>query len=158
MDNEDFLTAMENFEDFLAHDITEDRNSDKEYPVGIGYKDVRIHFMHYPSFDEAKKKWDERKERINFSNLIVWMTNYDCVKYKDNDEIIQRFGSLPFKNKLIFSGFKSENENVVRIKDIEKENAVGTLWRNSSVWGKRYMDRFDFIKYLNSSVKEEPAH
>lgn len=47
MTENDFLTAMEHFDDFFATPITQCTDSDKEYPVGIGYGGTKIHFMHY---------------------------------------------------------------------------------------------------------------
>lgn len=71
MDNDDFLTAMENFDEFINGDIIEDTNSGKSYPVGIGYGGCKIHFMHYKSFEDGIKKWNERKARINKDNMAI---------------------------------------------------------------------------------------
>ena len=62
MTPEDFLTAMENFEDFINTPIRECENNDHDYPVGIGAYEKKIHFMHYPSFDSAVTTWNRRCE------------------------------------------------------------------------------------------------
>lgn len=50
MTPEDFLIAVENFEEFINTPIREYKNNDYDYPVGIGAYETKIHFMHYPSF------------------------------------------------------------------------------------------------------------
>lgn len=69
--------------------------------------DVDIIFLHYANFKDAKDKWDRRKKRINYDNLIV--------KYNDQNGFIPAFldqyRNLPYKCKLFFSA----NENLVRI-------------------------------------------
>lgn len=80
MNNEDFLTAMENFDEFINGEIIEDKNSDKEFPVGIGVHGERIYFMHYPNFSYAIEKWKERVKRIDRNNMAVMMTNYGCIE------------------------------------------------------------------------------
>ena len=33
--------------------------------------DVEICFLHYDSIDEAKKKWNRRKKRINWKKIVI---------------------------------------------------------------------------------------
>ena len=51
-----------------------DRRDDD--PVGI-LEDIELHFLHYNSEIEAKNKWNRRKKRINYSNILF--------KFSDND-------------------------------------------------------------------------
>ena len=76
MTGEDYIKTLENWEDFLNTEIVEDTNADKIYPVGIGHLGVKIHFMHYATFDEAIEKWNQRKARINPDNTAFMFTNY----------------------------------------------------------------------------------
>lgn len=65
-------------------------------PIGI-LDDVEIVFLHYKSREEALEKWNRRKGRVNFDNIILkfsWMNL--CT-----DEHLEKFDSLPFKNKII---------------------------------------------------------
>ena len=73
---EDYIKALENWWDFLNAEIIEDLNCNEVYPVGIGYLGIKIRFMHYVTFDEAIKKWNQRKVRINSDNIAVMYTNY----------------------------------------------------------------------------------
>lgn len=74
--NDDFIKLLENWDDFMSTEIVEDKKSDKKYPVGVGYSDIHIHFMHYKSFEEAIEKWNIRKERIDMDNAVIMLSNF----------------------------------------------------------------------------------
>ena len=61
--------------------------------------DAEVVLLHYPTFAEAKAKWDRRKERIHWDNLLV--------KYSDQNgflpEDFETFRALPFRNKLFLT-------------------------------------------------------
>ena len=61
--------------------------------------DVEVVLLHYPTFAEAKEKWDRRKKRIRWDNLLV--------KYSDQNgfapEDFEAFRALPFRNKLFLT-------------------------------------------------------
>ena len=62
-------------------------------------EDVDIVFIHYKTFDDAKTKWDRRKQRINWDNLVVKFNDQNECKTED----YQAFLQLPYKNKLFFT-------------------------------------------------------
>ena len=61
--------------------------------------DVEVVLLHYPVFAEAKAKWDRRKARIRWDNLLV--------KYSDQNgfepEDFETFKALPFANKVFLT-------------------------------------------------------
>ena len=61
--------------------------------------DVEVVLLHYPSFAEARAKWDRRKARIRWDNLLV--------KYSDQNgfepEDFETFRALPFANKVFLT-------------------------------------------------------
>ena len=73
---EDFIKALENFDEFIDTPIKECKTSGKEYPVGIGALGIKIYFMHYKTFKEAIEKWNDRKTRINKDNMGVMLCNF----------------------------------------------------------------------------------
>ena len=93
----DFVKALSNWDSFLNFDIVEDFGTNKSYPVGISYDGIRIHFMHYSSFAEAKLAWDRRKKRIDPQNMGVMLTNW-----RGDESVIRDFEKLPFKHKVAF--------------------------------------------------------
>ena len=74
--------------------------------------DVEVVLLHYPTFAEAKEKWDRRKQRIRWDNLLV--------KYSDQNgfapEDFETFRALPFANKLFLTTnpeYRSEFTRVI---------------------------------------------
>lgn len=59
---EDYIKFLEKLDYYLGQTLVETQ-SDKDYPVAK-LDDITIYFMHYPSFDEAKRIWEKRTERI----------------------------------------------------------------------------------------------
>lgn len=79
----DFLRFAGNLEDYLTKDLVIEMG--EAYPLGhLG--DVLIHFMHYASCEEAKKKWEERKKRINWQKIVVFCT--DTEGFTDTDLLL----------------------------------------------------------------------
>lgn len=158
MDNGDFLTAMEHFDEFIKADITEDTGSDKPYPVGIGPRGERIHFMHYPDFATAKAKWIERRRRIDPDNMAVMLTNLgagaECIG-GGKSTVIQRFTKLPFKHKLIFSGEASDAPGVIHLKGYSKVENRKNIFGTQSISGRRYIDQFDYVDFINHLKDKE---
>ena len=75
-------------------------------------EDVEVVLLHYPDFAEAKEKWDRRKQRIRWDNLLV--------KYSDQNgfvpEDFETFRALPFTNKLFLTTnpeYRSEFTRVI---------------------------------------------
>ena len=68
-----------------------------EYPIGkLG--DIEIQFLHYKNKDEAQYKWNKRKERVNYKNILY--------KFSEMNECTEKqiiaFQKLKLKNKLCF--------------------------------------------------------
>ncbi len=59
----DFVKLAENLEAYMEKEIVK-LESDVPYPTGM-LDDIKIMFMHYPTFEEGVEKWNERKKRIN---------------------------------------------------------------------------------------------
>lgn len=80
-----------------AHaDVLSRRNeSDK---VVAKLDDIEIVFLHYPTPEEAAKKWKRRCARINWNNLFIKFSQMnEC-----SDQDIRAFDALDFPNKLCF--------------------------------------------------------
>lgn len=69
----------------------------KYYPIGV-LGDIEIVFLHYTSEDEAREKWNRRKARMNWDNLIVKFNDMNLA----TEEHIRRFDKLPYRNKICF--------------------------------------------------------
>ncbi len=84
------------------------KRNQTDKPIGI-LDDVEIVFLHYKTQEEAEEKWNRRKERVNFDNIILKFSRMDLCTEKE----IKEFDSLPFDNKFVLNNrlplrYKSE--------------------------------------------------
>ncbi len=115
------------------------------YPV-FSLGNVLLYMMHYPNADEALNKWNERKQRINWYNIMVIMEI-------ENEELLEKFNALPYGKKVCFVRFKSELESAFYI----NKNVVDKFFNRTvddwEVWGKFAQgqiflyDVFDMLLY-----------
>ena len=122
-------------------DISESKYKDCEgfkkstinYPIGR-LQDVEIFFLHYKSKEEALEKWNRRKKRVNYDNLIVKFNDANLCTEED----LVSFDNLPLKKKFCFSVKKyPELKSVVTIKAPKKYKTIMTSYepfgRNSYI-------------------------
>lgn len=105
--------------------------------------DIYIVFLHYNSFDEANKKWNRRKKRINLNNCVVKFNDQNNFKKNNFEE----FDKLPFKNKIFYTAsdeFKSSySTKIVYLKQYKNNGYV----LNDMNFKEQ---NFNLKKYLNS--------
>lgn len=119
--------------------------TEKNYPVGEIYG-CRIWFMHYKDFDSAVEKWRERCTRINKDALYIMMTDKDGCTIED----MQAFDALPYENKVLFTCKEhSDIGSAFYIRGFEGQKSVGQLQEKMNITGKRYIDQFDYVTFLN---------
>lgn len=144
----DFVKFAENLEWYLEKNIIRIKG-DYKYPTGM-LEDIRINFVHYKSFEESVEKWEERKKRINWANLFFMGAERDDCTY----ETVQRFDKLPYRNKVIFTHKEyPQIKSAYCIKGFEKEPELGQILEfKNQLLKRRYLDDFDYVSFLNSSV------
>jgi uncharacterized protein (DUF1919 family) len=124
----DFLTFCENLSEYLTFPLLEDIAKSKEmaYPVGkLG--EIKIYFLHYSSFQLAKKDWERRVERVDLNKVFVLTTDRDGFS---NDDLA-RFQKLPTKRKILFSSkFFLNMNNIIYVPGYENQSHVGDLVGN----------------------------
>ena len=110
---------------------------------------VRIDFMHYDSFQEAKEKWKQRCNRVDLNNIYIIFHNSKytspfCYEYR-------LFRKLPYKNKVMFTfPLGLFDRSVKPIWPHKLLRLPGKILLYPHLYSKkRYMDRFDFVKFLN---------
>ena len=122
---------------------------DKKYncPVGM-IDDVKLVFNHYKSFDEAVKKWEERKRRVNYDNLYFIFDDIADAEYND----LLEFNKLNCRGKVILTAKEYDGiENSVVITKYKKEGKMKAyLLEKSVITGKTPADKvFDYVSWLN---------
>lgn len=140
----DFITMLEDFDTFLESDIIEDTHNENNYPVGIGVHGEMIHFMHYETFETAMKSWKKRMLRLDKNNMGIMLTNFG-----GGDDLLERFENLPFKNKVCFTDkFYPDYPHTFYVKGYNPNNGRN-LYATQSITGKRYIDQFDYVDFIN---------
>lgn len=103
-----------------------------KYPIGR-IEDVDIHFLHYGSEAEVLEKWNRRKERINYSNILVKFSQQNLW----TEELCYEFNELNIKNKIFFSAnyMKGMDHQIVFTGDNRRHDI-----RSEAPEYKMYMD------------------
>ena len=151
---EDYIKFCENLKYYLDIELCEFVSDDiTEYPIGkLG--DLTVYFVHYKTFDEAKQKWDERKKRIDFNNLLILGSDRDGM----NNELISRFDKLNFA-KVMFIKDVPEYDWQLQIRGCVDGNSVGNVlspdMRTLKILlkGIRFYDQFDWVGLINQAQK-----
>ena len=107
--------------------------------------DVDIVFLHYASFEDAKQKWDRRKKRVNFSNMLVKLNDQNDF----TDEDYNAFQKLDYKHKLFFTAnpkYKDEKNTIFFRQYVEQGYVVNDTRRRDV--------RLNIKKYLNSMLDD----
>lgn len=146
---EDFIKFCEHLTEYLAIDeliectdqaIIENRS----YPIAY-LGDLTLFFVHYASIAEAQKKWNERKKRVNWNNIVILNTDREGM----TEELKDRFEALPYK-KVMFTHLPDEkHKSCYYIRGYETESCVGIITDHDTWDGKRPIDQFNYIDFLN---------
>ena len=142
----EFIKLLKNLKYYMNLELKFIKEEGIEYPIGI-LDDVKIYFMHYKSNEEANQKWESRKQRINYDNLFIMMTDRDGCSYED----LKQFDLLDYENKVVFVHKEyPEIKSSFYIKGYENENSVGHIYEflNDNT-GLKHYDEFDYVKWFN---------
>lgn len=126
-------SPIEYIGDFTGEDIT--------FPLAK-CDDIRLDFVHYTSFEEAKRAWEKRKDRINWDNIFVMFST-------ENEMLQQEFGRLNYSKKVCFSPYKTGMKQNVYIdfyrKEMKNHNSFGSLVACLASDQYQYMDLIDLL-------------
>lgn len=157
--DEDYIKMLENLDYYLSaqldfilpqeskyyNKISQNGNKEVNYPIAILGGDVEIHFLHYSNQKEALKKWQRRCKRINKNRLLIKMSLRDS-GYSYH-QMIQRFLSLPFPNKICFipDEIKTSCQELIHVPELTRLNLVGGDETEISL---RYIDIISLLNNL----------
>ena len=138
--SEDFLKFCMNLKYYLSLELEEVKNDEKI----IGkLDDIIVYFVHYGSFSEAYEKWNRRKKRINFDNILIKYSDqngFEESHYKD-------FLKLEYNKIFITCNSKfKDDENVIFIKEYENDEYVIDDIRPS-------LKKINLVKMINGMKK-----
>jgi len=146
----DFLKFVNNIEEYFNSELIEYKKHEKDYPIGIIKNtvlgDVKIDFIHYKNFEEAKNKWNERKQRVDFSNILILYHVND-----ENIEYINEILKLNFNKKII--AYKTQkivkHNDIIILRRLKKFEPAKILQTNKLL-GRRYLEEINYIELFNS--------
>ena len=146
----DFLKFLKNPVLYLNAEPVQVYEDGVDYPVG-SLLDIKVYFMHYKSFDEAKNKWVQRSKRVSLNNVFVMMTDKDGCTYQQ----LLEFEQLPYKRKVVFTCRPyPELKSAFYIPGFEEQGEVGTLsdWK-PQLWRRRWLDDYDYVSVINRNSR-----
>lgn len=123
--DDDYLKLITNPKNYMEKklNLIEMKTEGKmQYPV-CGCEDICLHFNHVTSFAEADMSWETRKKRVNWDNLFVEM-------FTENAEIAKEFSKLPYKKKICFVPFQTDEPSLIYLefRDMEGMREI-PLWK-----------------------------
>lgn len=140
--SDDFIKFVENIPYYLNCELLPCEGTEKCKVRGrLG--DIYLNFVHYDSFEEALDKWNRRKQRVNFNNLLV--------KFNDQNDFhainFQKFYDCKYKNKIFFTANKEYESDIT----IVFKNEKGPYIQDDIKTSLKYID---IKKILNELEKE----
>ena len=148
INSDEFVKLVLNLREYMQKEIKfiEPENG---IPVGI-LGDVKITFTHYHTNEEALKKWNERKERINYDNLYIILNDRDGVTEKQ----IRESGNIKCKNICVFTSKDYKDiPYATFFKKYKNQECVGNVLKKSRLTGLRgFESDFDYVGWLNSDM------
>ena len=117
--------------------------------------DVKIFFNHYKSEEEAAKKWNERRERINRDNLYIICADRPCDDLPVTYEDIASLKDIKCKGKVVFSTRHYDDiDYIVPLPKDPKGDYVNSYMFDKSKYTKRWRweKAWDWVGWLNDGV------
>lgn len=105
------------------------------YPV-VALDNVRIHFNHYSTFGEGNEKWNERRAKINFNNILV-------VMWAEDDETLEGFQNIPYR-KVCFTPYKTDIKDTYYL-PVEIGKEMWEMTNNSAIGSLPSIDRLKLM-------------
>lgn len=133
----DFIRFVKNLHYYLQLDLTFISDSKYEkvekiqqlhgkYPIGL-LNDIEIHFLHYVDNEEAYNKWNRRKKRVNYKNIVIAFTDAD----ECTPDILSEFDTLAFERKYVLTA--NHNPKIgssIHVPIYEGKECIGDIWTN----------------------------
>ena len=122
--DKDFNKLSKDFSYYIKQELVFDReeyehNLNRNYPIAK-LDDIDIYFNHYENIEDAKKKWDARKKRINYKNLFFETTT-------ESRKIAREFVSLPLEHKLCFFRGKTKSRHAIDFSNFMRPHEKSSL-------------------------------
>lgn len=153
----DFNKLVSNFSHYMNQELEFvqegfDPILESNYPI-VKLDDITLHFNHYPTFEEANNKWNERKKRLDYDNLFFETTT----EYKS---VALQFKSFDLNRKICFCVDDIEGKGMINCVDMMPEFSKGSLgmFVNGTATGEiPYFNLIDLLLNYDYSSRIEIA-
>ena len=126
------------------------------YPL-VRLGDLTLYCVHYATEDDAIRKWEERKRRIQWDNIVIIMTDRDgCT-----DDIKERFECLPYRKVMFVHKNDSRFPNCVELSEFNDSrkypHEVGIVTEPVGWFGRRALELdYDWLALLSPQSHGNP--
>ena len=107
--------------------------------------DILLYLVHYHTVEEAQQKWNSRKKRINWEKIVIFNNDREGMTVA----LKERFEALPYKKVMFTCQPDDSHPSCYYLHGYEKEECVGIITDGKGWFGKRPIDQFDWVKFLN---------
>lgn len=150
----DFIHLCTNPEAYMREEPEFDRLSEYGFPIAK-LADIKIHCVHYKSFEQFKEQWTRRSQRFlaHEADDILIMATDSQIKTEDS---VEAFRKLPYR-KICFTAKRDiPYEEFIYIPGFEN-GVTGDLTRYIDFKGTRIFEKyFDCVKWLNYRENNTP--
>lgn len=154
MTQKDFLLFVLSLDDYLNGEFQFFKHNEYTCPCAYLFpynngQEITVHFTHYRSEEEAVKKWNERKQRINRDNVFVFIEERDGIT-KDDLTLLK---DLTVKGLVAFTCNEYPDlPYTVFLHKYSSIGEVGNILQKNHITGAREYERyFDFVKWFNEA-------
>jgi len=136
-----YLSARLSFiESNCGYPVAELIGDGKEIPT------ITVHFNHDTENDEAERKWESRKDRINRDNLFIMLYNLDGITV----EKLHELETVDCRNRVVFTCYPLPEVSwsyyiKPRMRYKYPYNYIG----KDALGIRHYEKKFDFVGFLN---------
>ncbi len=105
------------------------------------------------SYEKIVSKWNERKKRVNFDNIVIIATDRNVFNNpftRCDEKVVKEFGKIPYK-KVLFSVVDYKSDYVSYLPSFKDEEACPEATRPSLIKKGKYIieeDGFDLDKFI----------
>lgn len=162
MATNDFIYMINNLDYYMDEDVYEYKKVKAPYPVGIIYgndtlPDIRVNFVHYDTFEQGRKKWNERKTRIIKNNLYILLCDINDIYEEDSskagyisDEMIAMLERVKCNNRALLTRNPNNNKPYAVYIEPERNKPFPLVYMNRDILGlNKFEKEFDFVSFLN---------
>jgi hypothetical protein len=147
---DDFLFFVSNIKAFSKSDMYQIPDTNYSYPIGaikLRERIIKIGLVHYSTFDEGKRKWEERFKRIDYNNLFIIWEGKDITR-----EQLESFKGIQYPKQV----YSLDCEDFSKLYPFYVGHIMYRSWFPGKIIEykhllslKRYLDDFNYIKFLN---------